>query len=68
MRLFALGFQSRSPLRYWPVLIVLLGILSAGGSWAADPSTPSSPMTPRAKLDRLLACQQAEKDAALAET
>jgi Zn-dependent protease with chaperone function len=49
------------------MLMALTGILFAGGSWAADPPTPASSLTPRAKLDRLLACQQAEKDAALAE-
>ena len=68
MRLFALNLQVRSSLSYWPVLMAFTRILFAGGSWASDPSTPSSSMTPRAKLDRLLACQQAEKDAALAAT
>lgn len=67
MRLFSLNIQARPPLRYWPVLVALVGVLSASGSWAADPSTPASYMTPRAKLDRLLACQQAEKDTALKE-
>lgn len=67
MRRLALTIQARPPLRYWPVLIALVGILSASGSWATDPVTPALSMTPRAKLDHLLACQQAEKDTALAE-
>jgi len=57
--------------RRWPLLavpvLVLVGLLSTGASWAAEPSTPASSITPRAKLDLLLACQQAEREAALAE-
>lgn len=52
--------------RRWLLLAVLVSLLSTGTSWAAEP-TPATPMAPRAKLDRLLACQQIEKDAALAE-
>jgi hypothetical protein len=59
--------QARSPLSSWPILVALIGILPAGGSRAAEPPTPASFMTPRAKLDRLLACQQEEKDAAIRE-
>lgn len=53
--------------RRWPLLAmaVLISLLSTGASWAAEPALVAA-MTPRAKLDRLLACQQAEKDAALA--
>ena len=53
--------------RRWPLLAmaVLISLLSTGASWAAEPALAAA-MTPRAKLDRLLACQQAEKDAALA--
>jgi hypothetical protein len=47
-------------------MTVLTCLLSTGASWAADPA-PAAATTPRAKLDRMLACQQAEKDAALAE-
>ncbi|MCX5721635.1 MAG: hypothetical protein NT179_06340 [Nitrospirae bacterium] len=66
MKRFTASIQTRPPLCYWPLLITLAVILCASGSWAA-PSTPASSMTPRAKLDRILACQQTEKDAALAE-
>lgn len=54
--------------RHWSLLAVpiLIGFLSTGTSWAAEP-TPATAMTPRAKLEHLLACQQAEKDAALRE-
>ena len=54
--------------RRWPLLAVpvLIGILFTGGSWATEP-TPATAMTPRANLERLLACQQTEKDAALEE-
>ncbi|TKB81617.1 MAG: hypothetical protein E8D45_01810, partial [Nitrospira sp.] len=67
MGLCALNIQTRPPLCDWPLLIALVGILSAGASWAADPSTPAPSMTPRAKLERMLACQQTEKEAALRE-
>ena len=67
MTLFAPDIQARPPLSGWPLLMALIGMLFAGGSWAADSSTPASSMTPRAKLDRLLACQQAEKEAGLRE-
>ncbi len=52
----------------WPLLAVsiLIGLLSTGASWAAEPM-PAAATTTRAKLERMLACQQAEKDAALAE-
>ena len=54
--------------RRWPLLAVpiLACLLSTGASWAADP-TPATAMTPRAKLERMLACQQADKEAALKE-
>jgi hypothetical protein len=45
---------------------VLIGLLSTGASWAAEP-TQATAMTPRAKLERMLACQQVEKEAALRE-
>lgn len=61
MKLFAFNIQAGPPLRYRPVLMALVGILSGSGSWAADPSTPASSTTPRATVDRLLASQQAEK-------
>lgn len=67
MRLCALNILARPPLRGWPVLIALVAIFSASGSWAADSPSPVSSMTPRAKLNRLLACQQTEKEAALRE-
>mgnify|MGYP001583929824 CR=1 FL=1 len=66
MKRFTASIQTRPPLCYWPLLITLAVILCASGSRAA-PSTPASSMTPRAKLDRILACQQTEKDVALAE-
>ena len=56
--------------RRWPLMavpvLVLACLLSTSASWAEEPA-PTTAMTPRAKLDRLLACQQADKDAALAE-
>lgn len=66
MRLLTVNFQSHPPLHYWPLLVALAVILCTSGSWAG-PSTPAASITPRAKLDRMLACQQTEKDAALAE-
>lgn len=47
-------------------MAVLISLLSTGASWAAEPAQAPA-ITPRAKLDRLLACQQSEKEAALAE-
>ena len=54
--------------RRWPILVVpvLACLLSTGASWAAEP-TLATAMNPRAKLERMLACQQAEKKAALRE-
>lgn len=56
--------------RRWPLLavpvLVLVGLLSPGASWAAEP-TQATAMNPRAKLERMLACQQSEKEAVLAE-
>jgi len=67
MRRCVLTARARPPLCDWPALVALTGFLFAGGSWAADSPSPTLSMTPRAKLDRLLVCQQTEKDAALAE-
>ena len=47
-------------------MTILIGLFSTGASWAAE-LAPAAATTPRAKLDRLLACQQADKDAALEE-
>ena len=54
--------------RRWLLLAVpvLIGLLSTGASWAAEPAPASAP-TPSAKLERMLACQQVEKEAALRE-
>ncbi|OGW47196.1 MAG: hypothetical protein A2V62_11825 [Nitrospirae bacterium RBG_19FT_COMBO_58_9] len=52
----------------WSLLAVpiLIGLLSTGTSWAAGPA-PAAATTARVKLERMLACQQAEKEAALKE-
>lgn len=47
-------------------MAVLISLLSTGASWAAEPA-PAAATTPRAKLERMLACQQADKAAALKE-
>lgn len=54
--------------RRWLLLAVpvLIGLLSASASWTAEP-TQATAMTPRAKLERMLACQQADNEAALKE-
>lgn len=54
--------------RRWSLLAVpvLIGLLSTGASWAAEP-TPATAMTPRAKLERLLRCDEENKAAILQE-
>jgi hypothetical protein len=54
--------------RRWPLLAVpvLIGILCASASWAAEP-TPATAMTPRAKLDRMLHCDEEKRAAILQE-
>jgi Peptidase family M48 len=52
--------------RPWPLLVILISLLSTGTSWASE-LTQATAMTPRAKLERMLACQQADKEAALKE-
>ena len=67
MHLHARNISVYPTLCWWPLVLALFVLLSAGGSWAADPATPISSLSPRAKLDRLLVCEQAEREAALAE-
>ena len=52
----------------WSLLAMpaIIGLLSTGVCWAAEPA-PAAATTPRLKLERMLACQQAEKEAVLAE-
>jgi Zn-dependent protease with chaperone function len=52
--------------RRWPLLAILVSLLSTGISWAAEP-TPATPMAPRAKLERLLRCDEEKKAAILQE-
>lgn len=54
--------------RRWLLLAVpiLVGLLSTGTSWTAEPP-PATAMTPRAKLDRMLACDEEKRAAILQE-
>lgn len=54
--------------RPWPLLAVpvLIGILCTGTSWATEP-TPATAMTPRAKLERMLDCDEEKRAAILQE-
>jgi|CXWL01.1.fsa_nt_gi hypothetical protein len=56
--------------RRWPLLampiLVLVGLFSAGANWAAEPA-PAAAMTPRAKLERMLHCDEEKRAAILQE-
>ncbi len=67
LELFAANDHTGIPHRSWIALLALAGMLSASGSWAADLSMPASSMTPRAKLDRMLHCDEGKKAAILQE-
>lgn len=51
---------------HWPILAVLISLLLTSASSAAEP-TPTTAITPRAKLDRMLACDEEKRAAILQE-